>query len=266
MVGAVLIVIFAFTAVFAPWLAPHDPARSAGQGTSFLPPQRGHWLGTDDVGRDVLSQVVWGTRVSLSVGILATAISMVVGTVVGLLAGYYRGWLGEGLMRVTDLFFVVPWLPLMILLVALVGPSLSIIILVIGLTGWTSTARIVRSETLSLRERAFVERARSIGCSDARILYVHILPNVVPLILANTVLTVALAILSEATLSFLGLGDPGRPSWGTMLHFAFSRGATSMGAYWFIVPPGVAIILLVLGFSLVGYSLDEITNPRLRRR
>lgn len=262
--GAVLVLIFVLAGVLAPMLAPYDPAYSLGD--VFRKPGAGHVLGTDDVGRDVLSNLLYGTRVSLIVGVAATGITMVVGAIIGLLSGYYRGFFGELLMRLTDVFFVIPWLPLVILLVALVGSSLTVVILVIGLTSWSSTARLVRAEVLSLRERAFVERARAIGCSDFRIMWVHILPNVLPLVLANTVLTVALAILSEASLGFLGLGDVNRPSWGTMLHFAFSRGATSMGAYWIIMPPGLAIVLLVLGFTLVGYALDEAVNPRLRRR
>lgn len=264
MVGAILILVFVLMGLLGPLLTAYDPADS--EGAIFQPPSAAHLLGTDDVGRDVWSNLLHGTRVSLFVGVAATGITLLVGAAIGLVSGYYRGIFGELLMRLTDVFFVIPWLPLVILLVALVGSSLTVVILVIGLTSWSGTARLVRAEVLSLRERAFVERARAIGCSDLRIMGVHILPNVVPLVVANTVLTVALAILSEATLGFLGLGDVNRPSWGTMLHFAFSRGATSMGAYWLVIPPGLAIVLLVLGFTLVGYALDEVVNPRLRRR
>jgi len=263
--GLLIISFFILIGLLAPVIAPYSmngPTTVMG----FQPPSWSHLFGTDDVGQDVFTEVIYGARVSLIVGFFATALSALLGTIVGILSGYLRGWLGDVLMRITDFFFVLPWLPLAILLVALVGPNLWVIIIVIGLTGWTGTSRLVRAEVLSLRERLFVERAKANGCSTFRILWVHILPNVTPIILANTVLTIALAILSEATLSFLGLGDPNNISWGTMLHFAFDRGATTAGAYWFYLPPGLAIMLLVLGFTLVGNSLDELANPRLRAR
>jgi peptide/nickel transport system permease protein len=266
MIGAGLIVLFILLAIFAPVIAPYAPDHRGGLQELYQPPSRMHWFGTDDVGQDVFSQLVYGAQVSLIVGISATLISSFIGTIVGILSGYLKGFLGDLLMRITDFFFVIPWLPLAILLVALIGPSLGVIIFVIGATAWTGTARLVRSEVLSLRERLFVERAKANGCSTFRILTVHILPNVMSIILANTILTIAIAILSEATLSFLGLGDPNKVSWGTMLHFAYERGATTFGAYWFYLPPGIAIMLLVLGFTLVGNSLDEIVNPRLRKR
>lgn len=265
MTGLVMIVLFLICAVFAPVLAPYHMYQSSAA-VAYQPPTVQHWFGTDDVGQDVLTEIIYGARVSLLVGLFATLLSAFIGTLVGIFSGYLRGWIGDLLMRVTDFFFVIPWLPMAILMVALVGPNLWVIIVVIGVTGWTGTARLVRAEVLSLRERLFVERARANGCSTGRILYVHILPNVTPIILANTILTIALAILSEAALSFLGLGDPNNISWGTMLHFAFERGATTYGAYWDYVPPGAAIMLLVLGFTLVGNALDEVVNPRLRKR
>jgi peptide/nickel transport system permease protein len=167
-------------------------------------------------------------------------------------------------MRITDFFLVLPTLPLMIALGALFGQSLLIIIVVIGLTSWPSTARIVRSQTLSIRERQFVSRARTLGASDWRIIAVHITPNVAPLVVANTVLVVAGSILAEATLAFLGLGDPDRISWGSMLHYAFDSGATGRGAWWYFLPPGLGIVAIVLAFTLVGHSLDKILNPRLK--
>jgi len=167
-------------------------------------------------------------------------------------------------MRLTDFFLVLPVLPLIIILAAIFGQSFLITILVIGLTSWPSTARIVRSQVLSLRERQFVERVRALGATDFRILNVHILPNVLPLIFANTVLVIAGSILSEATLAFLGLGDPVRVSWGTMLHFAFVAGAAGRGAWWYLAPPGIGIVIVVLGFILTGHALDGILNPRLR--
>lgn len=264
--GVGLIILFILLALFGSFIAPYAPDQRGKLADIYQPPSVKHWFGTDDVGQDVLSQVIYGTQVSILVGVLSTFLSALIGTIIGSLAGYLKGFFGEVLTRFTDFFFVIPWLPLAILLVALVGPSIWIIILVIGLTAWSGTARLVRAEVLSLRERLFVERARANGCGTARILTVHIIPNVMPIILANTVLTIAISILSEATLSFLGLGDPTKVSWGMMLHFAYERGATTFGAYWYYLPPGIAIILLVLGFTLVGNSLDEIVNPRLRKR
>ncbi|MFN8630220.1 MAG: ABC transporter permease [Chloroflexota bacterium] len=181
-------------------------------------------------------------------------------------AGYSRGFLGGLMMRITDFFLVIPTLPLIIVLAAVVGQSLGVIIVVIGLTSWASTARIVRSQVLTIRERVFVERIRALGATDWRIATVHILPNVLPLVFANTVLVIAGSILAEATLAFLGLGDPTHTSWGTMLHAAFANGATSRGAWWYLLPPGIGIVIVVLGFTLIGYTLDRILNPRLRNR
>jgi peptide/nickel transport system permease protein len=266
LIGLSIILMFLVIALAAPLIAPYEPTHRGTLTDIYNPPSSKHWLGTDDVGQDVFSQVIFGTQVSLLVGIVATFISSLIGTLIGLFAGYSRGILGELLMRFTDFFFVIPWLPLAILLVALIGPNIWVIILVIGLIGWAGTARLVRSEVLSIRERLFIERAKAVGCSTPRILFVHIVPNVMPIVMANTILTIALSILSEATLSFLGLGDANKTSWGTMLRFAYERSATSLGAYWYYLPPGIAIILLVLGFTFIGNALDEILNPRLRRR
>ncbi len=200
------------------------------------------------------------------VGIVSTLISMIIGSLIGISSGYYGGAIDAFLMRMTDVFLVIPWLPLMLVLTALLGPSLWNIIFVIGITSWASTARIIRSQTLSIKERPYVERARAIGSGDIHIMTFHILPNVFPLIFANTVLIAAIAILSETTLSFLGMGDPTSSSWGMMLHFAFETGAAIIGAWWWLLPPGIAVVLVVLAFTFVGYALDEVLNPRLRRR
>jgi peptide/nickel transport system permease protein len=265
--GVILLVFVALVAIVGPWVFPFD-ARAVGRSAADIlrPPSAEHWLGTDELGRDVFRATLSGARISLLVGLLATAISMVLGGALGLVAGYYPGWVDAALMRVTDFFLVIPTLPLVIALAALFGQSLGIIILVIGITGWPGTARIVRSQVLSLRERQFVTRVRSFGATDMRIVGLHILPNVLPLIFANTVLVIAGSILSEATLAFLGLGDPVHVSWGTMLHFAFVSGATGRGAWWYFLPPGVGIVLVVLGFTLLGHTLDRILNPRLRGR
>jgi peptide/nickel transport system permease protein len=265
-VGLAIIVLFAVVALAGPFLAPYDPLSFGRPQDVLRAPGPGHLLGTDDLGRDVATALVAGSRVSLLVGLSATLISMLVGTLVGVVAGYYGRWVDTALMRFTDVFLVLPWLPLMLVLAALLGPSVWNIVLVIGLTGWAGTARVIRAQTLAIKERQFMERARSIGAGDGHIIMHHLMPNVFPLIFANTILVTAVSILSETTLSFLGMGDSTRPSWGTMLHFAFESGAASSGALWFILPPGFCVLLLVMGFTFLGYAFDEILNPKLRKR
>ncbi len=265
--GFGLLALTVVVAIAGPVLFPFDPTQVGTTAASILQaPTAAHWLGTDELGRDVVRETLSGAQVSLLVGLLATAISMIVGTVIGLGAGYSRGPTGALMMRITDFFLVLPTLPLIIVLAAILGQSLGVIILVIGLTSWASTARIVRSQVLSLRERVFIERVRALGATDVRIAVVHILPNVLPLIFANTVLVIAGSILAEATLAFLGLGDPVHVSWGTMLHFAFEVGAAGRGAWWYLLSPGLGIVVVVLGFTLIGHTLDRILNPRLRNR
>jgi peptide/nickel transport system permease protein len=263
--GLVLFVLVLLMAIAGPLIFPFNQATVSARSSGLLQaPSAGHWLGTDELGRDVFREFLAGAHVSLIVGLAATAISMVLGAGIGVVAGFYGRAADTVLMRITDFFLVLPQLPLVIALAAFFGQNLGIIILVIGMTGWPTTARIVRSQTLSLRERQFVTRVRSLGASNLRILRVHILPNVMPLIFANTVLVIGGAILAEATLSFLGLGDPVQISWGTMLHYAFESGAIGRGAWWFFIPPGVGIVLVVLAFTLTGHAIDEALNPRLR--
>lgn len=265
--GVVLLGATAIVALIGPILFPFDPKQVGTSASSILRAPNGqHWLGTDELGRDVFRATIEGARLSLVIGLLATAISIVIGSVVGISAGYRLGRLDTVLMRFTDFFLVLPAVPLIIVLAALFGQSTLMIIVVIGLTSWPATARIVRSQVLSLRERQFILRIRSLGATDVRIIRSHILWNVMPLIFANTVLVIAGAILAEATLAFLGLGDPVQVSWGTMLHFAFESGATGRGAWWYVLPPGIGIVMVVLGFILAGHTLDRILNPRLRNR
>ena len=266
MTGLILLLLFVLVALLGPVLVPYDPQEFGGAAQVLNPPGPGHLLGTDDLGRDVARALIAGSRVSLLVGLAATFISIVLGTAIGVTAGYAGKAPDSVLMRLTDVFLVLPWLPLMLVLAAVLGPSVWNIVMVIGLTGWAGTARLVRAQTLAVKELAFVERARAIGAGDLRIVSHHILPNIFPLVFANTILVTATSILSETTLSFLGMGDVTRPSWGTMLHFAFEAGAISSGAYWFILPPGFCVLVLVLGFTLMGYAFDEILNPKLRRR
>ncbi len=268
LVGLVMIGVAVFVAVFAPLLAPYDPyARTSVTILDiYQPPSGVHPLGTDDGGGDVLSKLLYGARVSLIVGFAAAFISLLIGGTIGLVAGYFGGRLGSFLMRFTDFFLVIPDLALLIVIVAVLRDrSLVNLIIVIGALGWTTTTRLVRSQVLSLRERKFVTRARAVGGGDWYIIRRHILPLALPLMLANTVLVISLAILSESTLSFIGLGDPTVISWGQMLNFAFERGAVSASAWWALIPPGLAIVWIVLGTTLLGTAMEESFNPKLRR-
>jgi len=257
-----VIALFVFIAIFGSLLAPYDPYASS---TDVLaPPSRDHLLGTTEVGSDVLSQLLVGARVSIVVGFAAAVISAVLGAAVGLIGGYFGGLTDKTFDAFENWFLVIPQLPLMVVLARLLNPSLGVLILVIGLTSWAGTGRIVRSQVLTLKERAFVERARALGASDWHIIRRHILPNALPLIFANTVLIVAVAILAEAGLSFLGLGDPSNISWGTMIENGFSAGAPSAGAWWYLIPPGLCITVLVFAIGLLGYVWEQHINPRLQ--
>ncbi len=262
--GLAVMLAFGLIAALAPFLTPYDPGDFIGK--PLEPPSLKHPLGTDQMGRDLLSRLIYGTRISLAVGLSASAMAVLIGAVIGLVSGYFGGIVDMVLMRITDVFIQLPTLPLMLIFVAILGKGIFNIILVIAILGWTPTARMVRSQTLSLKERPFVEAARAIGASDLHILARHIAPNVVPLIFANAAISVVNAVLSESFLSFLGFGDPRVPSWGMLLYYARLAGATVNGYWWFIIPPGVAIMLLALGFACINYSLDQILNPRLRRR
>ena len=268
MIGLCILILFAAVAIFAPLLADEQglDATCPCNGPPFSPPSLDFPLGTDNFGRSVLTLTIWGSRISLTVGLIATAISMVIGSFIGIVAGYRGGTSETVLMRLTDWFLVIPFLPLAIVLASVLNRSLGVIILVIGITSWPATARIVRAQVLSVKTRPYVERSRALGASGWHLNTRHILPNVGPVIFANTILTVAIAILSESTLAFLGLGDPLSISWGTILDFAFSAGAAYTGQWWWIVPPGLAIVFVVLAFTLCGFALDEILNPKLRQR
>ncbi|UYZ19966.1 ABC transporter permease [Mesobacillus jeotgali] len=263
-VGLGLLIIFLAIAVFAPLLAPFDPTERVG--TPFTKPNSQFLLGSNDVGQDILSELLYGTRISLLIGVLAAFISILLGCLIGVISGYYGGKVDALLMRLVDLVLVIPFLPLMILLAAFIGPSFWNIILVISLISWASPARVIRSQVLTLKTKGYVEAAKSIGTNIKVILGRHILPGVIPIALSQFVLAASHSILIEASLSFLGLGDPFTKSWGTILYYAQARGAFLTDAWvWWILPPGLLITTLVIGFAFTGYSLEEVMNPRLRR-
>ena len=265
--GLVVLGVFVLLAVFAPLLfSPDELKVTEALGGVLDPPSARFPLGTDESGRSVLALVVWGTRVSLVVGVAATVISMVIGTLVGIASGHFGGMAGGALERLTDWFLVIPFLPLAIALATVLGSSLLNVIVVIGVTSWPGTARLVRAQTLSVEARPYLERARVLGGGHWHQMTRHVLPNVMPLVLANTTLTVAIAILSETTLSFLGLGDPFRVSWGSMLDNAFASGAISSGAWWYLLPPGLCVVAIVLAFTLVGRALENVLDPRSQER
>ena len=268
MVGLAILVVAVAMAVAAPLLADESGLRAinATQNPTFASPSEFRPLGTDSLGRDVSTQFIWGARTSLLVGLVATLLAILIGSVVGIVAGFFGGKIGGLLMRITEWFLVIPFLPLAIVLGVILGPSVRNIIIVIGITTWPQPARLIRAQVLTLRERDYVERSRALGASNWHLMTRHILPNVSPLILANATLTVPIVILSEATLSFLGLGDPLNPSWGQMLDSAFETGAITAEAWWVFLPPGLGIMLVALAFLLCGTALEEILDPRLRDR
>ena len=266
MVGLAILVFFIGVTIFAVFADTSGTRITEATGERLQPPSWDYPLGTDNYGRSVLTLTIQGAKVSLLVGLTATVITMIIGAAVGLAAGYRGGGTDALLMRITDWGLVIPWLVLAISLASIFGQSLFIIILVIGLTTWPSTARLVRSQVLSVKERAYIERSRALGAGNWYLVTRHVLPNVMPVIMANTVLIVAIAILSETALSFLGLGDPFSISWGQILQQANDAGASTLGAWWWLGAPGVCIVLVVLAFTMIGFALDEIINPKIRER
>lgn len=261
-IGVLIIIFFVAVAVTAPWLAPYSIDEKVGP--VYAPPSSEHPLGLDDAGIDMLSLMMWGARVSLVVGFAAALVAMLIGGTIGLVSGYFGGRTDTVLMRMTDYFLVIPDIPLMLVAAAIWGRSLSNIIIIIGVIYWTTTARLIRSQVISLRERVYVKRAEAVGAGHGRILFRHILPQVIPLIIANTVLTVAIAIFAETAIAFLGLGDPTLTSWGKLIENAFSHNAITVDAWWAIVPPGVAVALVILGCTMLGQAIEDTLNPRLR--
>ncbi len=223
-------------------------------------------LGTDDVGRSLWAEIIFGARISLLIGFLATIMTMIIGASIGIAAGYFGGKTDVVLSRFIEAFLVLPWVMLAVVLASMFGRSLFIIMFIIAVTSWASTSQLVRAQALTIKTRPYVERARALGASNWHIMTRHMLPNLFPIIFANTTLTVSVSVLAESFLSFLGLGDPNSVSWGTVLDGANGSGATLLGAWWYVLAPGVCITVLALAFTMCGYAIEEVINPRLRRR
>jgi len=268
MVGAFIYLFFILVAIFGPLFAPYSPfvmIKENGKLMFNQAPSIKYLLGTTNMGRDVFSQLIYGSRPALIVGFTAAFFVMVIGTLVGLIAGYYRGRIGNILMRLTDVAFGIPFIPFVIVLVAFLGPSIWNIVLSMALLLWRDTARVIRSQVLTVRERSFVEAARVSGASDLRIMLVHITPNILPLSFLYGTLAIGWAILTEAAVSFLGFGDPRAISWGYMLHDAYVSQALSRGSFGWFIPPGICIMLMVMAGFYIGRGSEEILYPRLRK-
>ncbi len=264
-VGVGILAVLGAIAILAPVIAPYNPWEY-GEFKPYLPPSKEHLLGTNDVGVDIFSELLYGARVSLLIGILAGILSVSVGTLVGLIGGFYGGIVRTIAMRITDLFLIMPAIPLAILLAAVTKPSIINIVIVIMVVSWPAMARQIYAQTLSLREELYVEAAEALGVPNTRIMLKHILPNLYPLVIANMILMAGNAMLIEAGLSFLGLGDPTQKSWGMMLFYAQMSGAFSRKMWWWLVPPGILIGIAILGFTLLGQALEEALSPRLRQQ
>ncbi len=265
--GAALLLLVLLVALAAPLVVPPEQLSVVDATGGVLdPPSVAFPLGTDENGLSVLALTLTGTRISLLVGVAATVLSVVIGTLVGMAAAHFGGWLSAVLLRLTDFFLVLPSLVLAIVLSTVLERGVPTIIVAIGVTAWPSTARLVRAQTLTIEARPFIERAQVLGGGHLHVLGKHVLPAVLPLVLASTTLAVGSAIVAESTLSFLGLGDPTTVSWGGMLKSALDSGAITAGAWWYLLPPGIAIVVVVLGFTLVGRALEIVVNPTLKAR
>ncbi len=268
-IGLCLMLFVVAVAIFAPLLADSSGLSvTKAPGLPLEAPSARYWLGTDNNGRPVLTLIIWGSQISLIVGLAATFISMVIGTFFGIFAGHFRGLLGGVFNKLTDWFLVIPYLPLAIALAVVFSrlPKLFAVIIVIGITSWPGTARLVRAQTLTVEARPYIERATALGAGHWHQVTRHVLPNVMPLVLANTTLTVSISILAETTLSFLGLGDPLHVSWGTILNQAYSNSGIGNGAWWWVIFPGLAVVVVVRAFNMCGRAMERILDPRLKER
>lgn len=270
-IGLFGLIVFAFwvlVAVSAPVLAPHEPMErnydAAGTLMKLHPPSRAHLLGTTVLGRDILSQIIWGARPVLLIGFLTALGVVLIGVNIGLIAGYYGGWLDNLLMRITDIFMGLPFLPFIIVVLSLTGKSLWTIIFALVIIMWRSTARVIRSQVLTLRERSFIDAARISGAGSLKIIYLEIAPNIFPIALVNVVFALAWAVITEASIGFLGFGDPNVLSWGSIIYEAFAS-EMSYKAWWWVIPPGAAIMVLVTAVYFIGRAYEEMINPRLKK-
>lgn len=267
--GVVILIIFMGIGIFSDSIAPFEPTERhynvEGKIKRLEAPSKEHWFGTTDVGRDIYSQVVLGTRTALTVGLIAAVLTTFVGSTIGIIAGYNGGFLDSILMRIVDFFYAIPFIPFVIVLSAVLKPSIWNIILAVTLLSWRTVARLVRSQVLSISKRPFIKAARVSGASDSRIMAKYILPNVIPIILLEMAFMVNWAIMAEASIAFLGFGDPSKQSWGQILHYSFITG-NSRNAWWWTAPPGLAIVLLLVSIFFVARALEEVVDPRLRRR
>ncbi|HNX10512.1 MAG TPA: ABC transporter permease [Methanothrix sp.] len=259
--GVILLVSFLIMAIFAPAIAPFDPWKRF---EPYQPPGPVHLLGTNDMGNDILSELIYGSRVSLLVGFVAALLATFIGTAVGLVSGYLKGTVDEILMGVTDIFLMIPQIPLIIVLAAFLRPSFILMAWLMGLLWWTSTARVVRSRALQLREMGYIQAAQALGFSSSHIILTDMLPNILPVIMPKFMLAIASAMIAEASISFLGLGDTTMKSWGMMINFAFTRGGFINGYWWWYLTPGLCITLFVFSAVLIGFSAEEQENETLR--
>ncbi len=268
LVGFITLSLIIIVVIFAPLIAPYGPSetvyRADGTPAMLEPPSLKNWFGTTNLAEDVFSQTLLGGRIALLIGLISGAWVTILGTNIGLIAGYFGKWVDDLLMRITDIAYGIPFLPFGIVLVAILGASKWNIILTICVLMWRTSARVIRSQVLSLKERPFVQSARASGAGDLRILYKHIAPNVLPLTFLYTAISVGFGVTAEASLSFVGLGDPSEISWGRMLYYAFWAGAMRT-AWWWIIPPGLCIGLLVISCYLIARGYESVVNPKLRR-
>lgn len=253
-IGGFLFILFLLIAIFAPLIAPFQ---FTDRFDPFLPPGSKHLLGTNDIGNDLFTEFIYGSRITLLVGLLTGAFSISIGVFIGLFAGYHGGLIDEILMGFTDIVLTIPRIPLIIVLSAFLRPSVGLMILVMSVLWWTSTARVIRSRTMQIRSMGFVESARCLGFSSWHILFYEILPNIVMIIIPEYLITVASAMISEASLSFLGLGDPSLKSWGMMIHHAFQRGGFLNGMWWWYLPPGLGVTIFVLSMVFLSFAFEE---------
>ncbi|MGD0169460.1 MAG: ABC transporter permease [Smithella sp.] len=260
--GGGLVTLLLIISILAPWLAPYDPGQIDLTNVLTSPSMK-HLCGTDQLGRDVLSRMIWGSRISLKVGFAATGVAIIIGAILGAISGYYGGWVDSVIMRFVDIMLCFPTFFLILAVIAFLEPSIWNIMIIIGLTGWMGVTRLVRADFITLRERDFVKAARAIGASDMRIIFLHILPNSMASILVAATLGIAGAILTESALSFLGIGvQPPTPSWGNIL----TAGKDNIDiAWWLSLYPGLAILITVVGYNLLGEGIRDLLDPRLKK-